>query len=410
MKTTNDRASQSTTRNLHGLSAVLLTLAIYSVSLGEITSMIQHGTPTFKPGGFAYGSMRWDANHFDINTFEELQQDLLAPFHGEQTWFGPADGPFDGAIVYPGEPHAGPYEGDVRRSMADLGVVNTDVLLVEDVRLPQAIVHGYELVPTGDAPLGASLDDELGPVIPNDVFPIKLTWRETNRGIAIEKLQIHALDNLPGFEGVSVSHLPWLGVNWWAQHHSSREIVGSYRDEFTLLDKNGNGWTLTSEFEVVESATDVAGDLNYNGELDAHDLNILTQNVVVAPTDGRELSDDFLRLDMNGDASVDVSDVYHWVTDLKSTWIGDANLDGEFNSTDFIEVFQAGKYETGELARWNEGDWNGDELFDSSDFIAAFQDGGYEMGARAAIAAVPEPSSLLMLMFGMLGIGRIRRR
>ena len=72
--------------------------------------------------------------------------------------------------------------------------------------------------------------------------------------------------------------------------------------------------------------------------------------------------------------------------DVKRTWYGDADFNGEFNSSDFVQVFQAGKYEqgwltesgwaVGALAGWSEGDWNGDGLFDSSDFITAFQDGG----------------------------------
>ena len=52
-----------------------------------------------------------------------------------------------------------------------------------------------------------------------------------------------------------------------------------------------------------------------------------------------------------------------WVDDLKNTWIGDANLDGEFNSGDMVQVFVGGKYETGEDAGWEEGDWNGDMKF-----------------------------------------------
>ena len=81
-----------------------------------------------------------------------------------------------------------------------------------------------------------------------------------------------------------------------------------------------------------------------------------------------------------------------------------------FDSGDFVDVFGAGKYESGELARWSEGDWNGDELFDSGDFIAAFQDGGYELGARTAVASVPEPASWILLTLGLISVGRIRRR
>ena len=32
-----------------------------------------------------------------------------------------------------------------------------------------------------------------------------------------------------------------------------------------------------------------------------------------------------------------------------STWFGDADLNGEFNSSDFVQAFQVGKYEMGWL-------------------------------------------------------------
>ena len=85
---------------------------------------------------------------------------------------------------------------------------------------------------------------------------------------------------------------------------------------------------------------------------------------------------------MNGDGGVSAEDHRSWVKDLKHTWFGDADLNNEFNSNDFVRVFQAGKYEQGwldrwgniqgETAGWSEGDWNGDGVFDSNDFVTAF--------------------------------------
>jgi hypothetical protein len=89
--------------------------------------------------------------------------------------------------------------------------------------------------------------------------------------------------------------------------------------------------------------------------------------------------------------------------------VGDANLDGLFNSTDLIQVFQAGKYEDEIVGNssWTTGDWNWDDEFDSGDLVAAFQAGGYEK-ARGAENSVPEPQSCvciagaatLVLVFG----------
>ena len=65
------------------------------------------------------------------------------------------------------------------------------------------------------------------------------------------------------------------------------------------------------------------------------------------------------RFDIDGNGEVDSDDRTAWVTDIGNTYFGDANLDGEFNSGDMVQVFVKGKYETGETAGWEEGDWNG---------------------------------------------------
>ena len=100
-----------------------------------------------------------------------------------------------------------------------------------------------------------------------------------------------------------------------------------------------------------------------------------------------------------------------WVKQLRQTWFGDADLDGEFNSSDLVAVFAANEYEDGieNNSGWDEGDWNADQEFDSSDLVAAFQDGGYEKGPRPEMNAVPEPASLAILMAGLIGVASVSR-
>ncbi|MCP4192839.1 MAG: sugar-binding protein [Pirellulaceae bacterium] len=88
-----------------------------------------------------------------------------------------------------------------------------------------------------------------------------------------------------------------------------------------------------------------------------------------------------------------------------NTWVGDSNCDGVFNSSDFVSVFTAGEYEDAVVGNstWVSGDWNGDKEFNSSDFVFAFTDGGYEQGKRPA-AAVPEPSSSLLMLWGVVAL------
>lgn len=140
------------------------------------------------------------------------------------------------------------------------------------------------------------------------------------------------------------------------------------------------------------------GDFNRDGVLDAHDIDLLTAGA------------NDLIFDLNLDGVIDEIDRDVWVHHLKNTWYGDANLDGEFSSTDFVHVFQRGKYETDQEAGWSEGDWDGDSLFSSGDFVTAFQDGGYERGPRVEVAAVPEPSGVLLLVTALIGLAIGRRQ
>ena len=143
------------------------------------------------------------------------------------------------------------------------------------------------------------------------------------------------------------------------------------------------------------------GDFDNDGDLDDVDIDALT-----AAVGGQDL-----QFDVSGDGSVTDADRTVWVKDLRLTWFGDANLDGEFNTTDLVTVFQIGKFEKDVDAGWGDGDFDGDGRFSTTDFVKAFQDGGFEKGPRNAVAAVPEPSGLMLLLpaFGLIGI-RFRRR
>ena len=146
------------------------------------------------------------------------------------------------------------------------------------------------------------------------------------------------------------------------------------------------------------------GDYNDNNELDTGDLDL--QAAAIA---GGQNPSEF---DLNGDGVVDYDgDRIMWLHELKKVYVGDADLNGEFDSADFVTVFVAGKYETGAEAGWAEGDWDANLAFDSGDFVAAFIEGGYETGEYpGGVQAVPEPTSLVLALCGLLGCLRAARR
>lgn len=174
------------------------------------------------------------------------------------------------------------------------------------------------------------------------------------------------------------------------------EDVGfaSLTDEGLMLFDAAIAW-------LLDGSSSVPGDFDGDGMLSEADINLLNQNVASGAN--------AVAFDLNGDSLVNAGDIETWIVDLKNTYLGDANLDGEFNSSDFVTVFSAGKFELDENATWGEGDWNGDLRFNSGDFVAAFSGGGFEQGPRAAVSAVPEPSSAVLLVLGGLALSRRRR-
>ena len=149
-------------------------------------------------------------------------------------------------------------------------------------------------------------------------------------------------------------------------------------------------------------------DVDNDGATTAADLDAIAAAIRNGTTDAS--------VDMNGDGTTDATDHLIWVEALNHTFLGDSNLDGEFNSSDLVTIFRAAEYEddVDGNSTWAEGDWNGDGDFNTSDLVAAFASGGFEQGPRGgpAVATVPEPCGiagpLAVLVLGTL-IGRCRR-
>ena len=99
---------------------------------------------------------------------------------------------------------------------------------------------------------------------------------------------------------------------------------------------------------------------------------------------------DVASFDIDNSGTADSGDYRFLIEQIVGVSIGDANLDGQFNSSDFTQVFATAQYEDSVRGNsiWETGDWNGDGEFDSADFILAFESDNYE----SPLAVVPEPN------------------
>ena len=194
------------------------------------------------------------------------------------------------------------------------------------------------------------------------------------------------------------NELTWTDINqrdWLGTYH----LIAVYNRALTEEEVGAN--FAAGESALIRDAG-LPGDFDGNGMLDVLDVNALNDQISNGVADAT--------FDLNSDGAVDESDLQIWVKDLKNTWIGDADLDGEFRTTDLVSVFQTGKFEKDVSAGWEDGDWNGDGRFGTADFITAFQDGGFEKGPRVAVKSVPEPGTFLMVSFSLLCICKMRIR
>ncbi len=178
--------------------------------------------------------------------------------------------------------------------------------------------------------------------------------------------------------------------------------LNGYQDDIRIYDRVLS----LDELEQVRLANLLPlleGDFNGDGVLDASDIDALSAEVRGGMNPPL--------YDVTGDNLVNDDDRDRWVNELKFTYFGDADLNGEFGSADMVQVFQRGQFEDGIPLNsgWADGDWNGDGDFDSADFVTAFQQGGYEMGPRMAVQAVPEPAGWMLLALGWMSLVRRNR-
>jgi hypothetical protein len=149
----------------------------------------------------------------------------------------------------------------------------------------------------------------------------------------------------------------------------------------TARTRVSNRWSplTTHEYRILPPD---ANDLNQDGTLNFDDLALFCQ--------GYQMADP--SLDRDGDGQVTIEDFAAMVQAGWQTSLGDTDLNGVFDSTDLVQAFVYGRYESALPATWISGDRDCDGRFTSRDLIWAFRSGGYVAASQAAAVS---PSALL---------------
>lgn len=181
--------------------------------------------------------------------------------------------------------------------------------------------------------------------------------------------------------------------------YQNQLLIGSPRDD-TVATNAGGAYL----YELAPAAE--LGDFNRNERIDVGDIDLLT----AAVRSGKDQP----QFDLTGDLVTLSADRVYWVEKAAKTYFGDSNLDGVFDSLDFLFVFRAGVYEDkiAGNATWAKGDWNGDGDFDSGDILWAYQDGHYNKGSRKSPTETPEPASATLswpLIFILARLARVQK-
>lgn len=154
-------------------------------------------------------------------------------------------------------------------------------------------------------------------------------------------------------------------------------------------------------------------DINADGSCDVGDLaqardSLFARNLV----EGSDREFDIPRYDISGDGTVNQLDLETWLAEAARTngftsayLAGDANLDGTVDFSDFLALSEG----FGSGRDWADGNFNGDRDVDFTDFLALSANFGSSLDVSQA-ATVPEPSSVLLLVVGVVAAFSQRKR
>jgi hypothetical protein len=201
-----------------------------------VLAMTKVGNPLWEPADFHQFSAPVGMMFKDFSTVTEGI--LPPPNHVHHDQLG----------VGPGAAHAGPYTGEIAAGVTAKGYVDHTTFPKVDGTLPNAIVGPWMMIPSAGAPMGASPDGAMTPIIPNPVFPIAVSGDTFQNGMKLAgysySFNVPALDSslMPPFNGMDGhSHFPLFNAVFF---DGLPTYPGTFESKIHLEDQNGDGWDL----------------------------------------------------------------------------------------------------------------------------------------------------------------------
>jgi len=152
-------------------------------------------------------------------------------------------------------------------------------------------------------------------------------------------------------------------------------------------------WLSESLLPLPTGFEDV-GDLDGNEIINVADIDLLATHI---------RGDKDVAFDLNGDGELDLNDQSTLIEEYLGTQLGDANLDGTIDFADFLALSAS----FGQSGGWTDGDFDASGDVQFPDFLFLSKNYGAE---TQAIAAVPEPSGLLLLIAASSWVSWRRRK
>ena len=158
--------------------------------------------------------------------------------------------------IGPGAPHGPPYDYELGESVKRLQLREASNYTAAEFSHGMGVWVAWMNVPA-PGEVGASPDDPQGRVIPNHLFPIRVTGTSYRNGWRHSVLADFEVP--PLFGGINVrpmridghSHFPVFVADSANYGPPGTPVTGIYRYVITMLDTSGHGWLVHTSFTIM---------------------------------------------------------------------------------------------------------------------------------------------------------------